>query len=77
MLPHLLYSPFLFFSSVWDYVPVRFLNARRVAASRAFDVSVSNDARRSCRPKSTRSSSGAHELNGAVDRVSETSDASD
>ena len=54
---------------------MRFLNAGRVVASRALDVSASNDTRRLSRPESTQSSSGAHMLNEAIDRVSETSDA--
>ena len=48
-----------------------------VDASRALDASTSNEASQSCEPESTRSSSKARALNGVVDRVSETSDASD
>ena len=50
------------------------LNTRHVAASRALDVSASNEARQSRGIESTRSSSEARASNGAVDRVSETSD---
>ena len=78
---HYAATPFILtlslFSFVWDYVPVRFFNARHLEASRALDVSAPNDVRRSCGPESTRSSSRARALNGAVDRASETSDASD
>ena len=50
------------------------LNTRHVAASRALDVSASNEARQSRGIESTRSSSEARASNGAIDRVSETSD---
>ena len=42
-----------------------------MAALRALDVSASNKVRRSCGPQSTRSSSEARALNGAVDGISE------
>ena len=68
----ILVHPFLFLRV--GLCPLNFKFAEHMDASRALDVSASNEARRSCGPESTQSSSKARALNGAIDRVSETSD---
>ena len=71
----ILVHPFLFLRV--GLCPHNLKFARHMDASRPLDVSASYEARRLCGPESTRSSSKAHAPNGAVDHVSETSNALD
>ena len=69
-LSFILVYPFLFLRV--GLCPLNLKFAAHVDASRALDVSASNEVHSSCGSESTRSSSEARALNGAVDHVSET-----
>ena len=71
----ILVYPFIFLRV--GLCPLNLKFAGHVDASRALDVSASNEARRPCGLESTRSSLEACALNRVLDHVSETSDAWD
>ena len=69
----ILFYPFIFLRV--GLCPLNLKFSRHVDASRALDVSASNEACRPCGLESTRSSLEARALNRVLDHVSETSDA--